>query len=103
MIAPDHSRLDELKQRYPSDPCRQIATYVLDDLTLPDEDRLCATAILGALDAADHAACPTVVEVSHADLMAAARSDAERLWLRYGEDESQVGLPGKRAIAQEDA
>jgi hypothetical protein len=90
MPAPDHNRLDELKQRYPSDPCRQIAAYVLDDPSLPDDDRLCAAAILGALDAAGHVRYLTVVEVTHADLMAAAHSDAARLWLRYGEDQSQT-------------
>jgi hypothetical protein len=85
MTGTDRNRLDDLKLRYPADPCRQIASYVLDDPTLPDEDRLCAAAILGALDAADHARYLTVVEVTYADLMAAAYSDAARLWLRYGE------------------
>jgi hypothetical protein len=81
----DH-RLDELKQLYPVDRCRQIATYVLENTSLPEADRLCAAGILGALDGAVHADYLTVIQVNSGMLMTAAFDEAERLWGRYGEE-----------------
>lgn len=87
MTKPDHDQLEEMRERYPTDPCRQIATYVLEAPDLPDEDRLCAAGILNALEAAEHARDLTVVEVGLWQLRAAAVADAERLWDRYEERE----------------
>ncbi len=87
MSKPDDRRLDELKQLYPTDSCRQIATFVLEDASLPESDRLCAAGILSALDGALHADYLTVIQVNSGMLMTAAFDEAERLWEKYGDRE----------------
>lgn len=82
----DRERLDELETRYPSDSCRQIATYVLEDSGAPECDRVCAAGILNALVAADHAMDLTILEVNRARLLKAAHRDAALLWSKYDED-----------------
>lgn len=86
----DHKRLDEIARRYPADPCRQIATYVLDTPDIPEDDHLCAAGILSALDASNHAEHLLIIEVDRASLRAAALADAEHLWGRYGARESNA-------------
>ena len=98
----DRDPLEEMRGCYPADLCRQVATYVLEDPDLPEEDRLCAAGILGALDGASHDAYLTVIPVDGRTLISAANAEAERLWQKYGEEEHRTG-PGKRTIAQEGA
>ena len=88
MSESDQHRHEELTLQYPDDRCRQIARYVLDSSGVPDEDRVCAAGILNALEAAEHARDLTVLEVGQWQLRAAAAVDAERLWSRYGEGDS---------------
>lgn len=83
----NRNQLEALSQEYPDDPTRQIALYVRDREDIPDEDRLCASGILSALDAAEHARDLTVVEVGKWQLLASAAADAGRLWDRYGDRE----------------
>lgn len=92
----DRERLDELEKRYPSDSCRQIATYVLEDFGAPEDDRVCAAGILGALDAADHAMDLTILEINQMMLLEAARCDADRLWSKYDEDGEYTEIAGSR-------
>ena len=82
-----YRRFQKLVGRYPLERCREITTYVLDCSDVPDEDRLCASGILNALEAADHIQDLTYVRVSQGQLHAAAAADAERLWSRYADGE----------------
>jgi hypothetical protein len=84
----EYRRYQRLLARYPLDRCREVAAYVLDCSDVSDEDRLCASGILNALEAADHARDLTIIGVSQGQLHAAARADARRLWRVYGERES---------------
>jgi hypothetical protein len=82
----DLRRLEELRKRFPADPHRQIAHYVMNTPDAPDDDRLCALAILGALDGADHSEYLTVIPVNAWTLSSAAFEEANRLWAKYGDD-----------------
>ncbi len=81
----DRKCLDEVIQRYPTDPCRQIAAYVLESPNIPDEDRDRANGILQALEAEEHVRDLTVIKVDQWQLRTSALADAERLWQVYGE------------------